>query len=357
MKPSILFAAVLALAFSLAVGDAAFAAPAKCVGVTKTKAKAKTKACKPAPTALARKKAKSGSATARLAARGKRALAWKLPARKKSAPPEEERVELLLDGLGKPILSAGAFYVINQNTGDVLLEKNARAALPIASITKLMTAMVVLESGADLNETLVVDEGDIDYLKRTHSRLGVGTRLSREEMLQLALMSSENRAASALARYYPGGRAAFVEAMNIKARLIGMGDSRFYDSTGLDPRNISSPRDLARMVMAAARYPLIREFSTTTERHVFIKGKLMRFGNTNGLIKSPDWSISVSKTGYISEAGRCLVMQAWMRGQPMVIVLMDSNGRYMRTVDAQRVRLWLEEHPERVVAIPEQQQG
>lgn len=357
MKPSVILAAVLALVFSLTVGEAAFAAPAKCVAAAKTKAKAKAKACKPAPVALAGKKAKPGNATARLAARGRQALAWKLPTRKKSAPPEEERIELLLDGLGNPILSAGAFYVVNQNTGDVVLEKNARAVLPIASITKLMTAMVVLESAADLNETLVVNEGDIDYLKRTHSRLVVGTRLSREEMLQLALMSSENRAASALARHYPGGRTAFVEAMNVKARLIGMADTRFHDSTGLDPRNVSSPHDLARMVMAAARYPLIREFSTTLERHVYIKGRLMRFGNTNGLVKNPDWSIGVSKTGYISEAGRCLVMQAWMRGQPMVIVLMDSNGRTMRTVDAQRVRLWLEERPERLVAVPEQQQG
>ncbi|MDR0634942.1 MAG: peptidase, partial [Azoarcus sp.] len=191
---------------------------------------------------------------------------------------------------------------------------------------------------------------DIDYLKGTSSRLGVGARLTREEMLQLALMSSENRAASALARNYPGGRAAFVETMNAQARLFGMGDTRFYDSTGLTPRNISSPRDLSQLVMAAARYPLIREFTTATERYVYVDGQAKRFRNTNGLVRSADWNISVSKTGYISEAGRCLVMQAWMSGQPLVIVLMDANGRNMRTVDAQRVRLWLEERPELLAA-------
>jgi D-alanyl-D-alanine endopeptidase (penicillin-binding protein 7) len=169
-------------------------------------------------------------------------------------------------------------------------------------------------------------------------------------MLQLALMSSENRAASALARHYPGGRPAFIAAMNAKAHLVGMTDTRFYDSTGLTPRNVSSPRDLSRLVAAASDYPKIREFSTAEERYIFINGQLKRFGNTNGLVKSSDWNISVSKTGYISEAGRCLVMQAWMLDQPLLIVLMDADGRHMRTVDAQRVRMWLEERPERLAA-------
>ena len=365
MKPLIFFIAALALVFSLAGGNPAAAAPArsasaKCVGA----AKAKTKACKSAPTELARKKAAStkkkaskvaraGRNAAKLTARGKRVLAGKLAAARRQAARArvvDEPITLRLDAFGQPRLSSAAFYVVNQNTGEVLLQQGARHVMPIASITKLMTAIVVLESRSSLDEVLTITNEDIDYLKGTSSRLGVGTRLTREEMLQLALMSSENRAASALARNYPGGRAAFVETMNAQARLFGMGDTRFYDSTGLTPRNISSPRDLSQLVMAAARYPLIREFTTATERYVYVDGQAKRFRNTNGLVRSADWNISVSKTGYISEAGRCLVMQAWMSGQPLVIVLMDADGRNMRTVDAQRVRLWLEERPELLAA-------
>jgi D-alanyl-D-alanine endopeptidase (penicillin-binding protein 7) len=256
---------------------------------------------------------------------------------------EQQPIELQLDSQGRPRLDSSAFYVANQKTGEVLLEKNAAAVLPIASITKLMTAMVVLESGAKLDEELAVTDEDIDHLKGTSSRLAVGTRLSRRQMLQLALMSSENRAAAALSRHYPGGRAGFVQAMNIHARLMGMDDTRFHDSTGLNPGNVSSPRDLARLVMASARHPLIREFSTMPEQYVDIDGRVLHFSNTNSLVKNPGWEISVSKTGYISEAGRCLVMQAWMRHQPMVIVLLDSDGRHARTVDALRIRKWLEE--------------
>ena len=247
-----------------------------------------------------------------------------------------------LDARGLPQLGSSAFYVANQATGDVLLERNAHSVLPIASITKLMTAMVVLDSGLSLSEDLVISAADIDTLKGTGSRLGMGTRLSREDMLNLALMSSENRAASALARHYPGGEAAFIAAMNVKARMLGLTDTKFHDSTGLTPANVSSPRDLAKMVAAASAYPLIREFSTMPERHVEIGSRQLRFGNTNGLVKSPEWRIAVQKTGYTSEAGRCLVMQAWMQHQPVVIVLMDSVGRYTRTADAQRVRKWLE---------------
>ncbi|MDR1423207.1 MAG: serine hydrolase [Azoarcus sp.] len=363
------FRTLLAVMFSLAVAitgaDAVYAAPAKakCAGT----AKAKAKACKPAPTALASKKAPRGKAVARsgagkvakvaragrtaakLTARGKRALARQLAAARRQVALERamsEPVSVQLDAHGQPRLGSSAFYIANQNTGEVLLQRNARLVMPIASITKLMTAMVVLESGSSLQEVLTIDEDDIDYLKGTNSRLTMGTRLTREKMLQLALMSSENRAASALARNFPGGRAAFIEQMNARARLLGMNDTHFYDSTGLTPRNVSSPRDLSRMVAAAARYPLIHEFSTAAERHVDINGVTKRFRNTNSLVKSPDWNIGVSKTGYISEAGRCLVMQAWMHGQPVVIVLMDSSGRYTRTTDAQRVRLWLDERPE-----------
>ncbi|MDR1461778.1 MAG: serine hydrolase [Azoarcus sp.] len=353
MKHRILLAAMVALAFSLTGAAPAMAAPAKCAGA------AKAKACKPAPTSLAKKKASSnkksvkvaraGQNAARLTSRGKRVLAGKLAAARRQAArahTAEEPLTLRVDAFGQPLLNSSAFYIVNQNTGEVLLQRGARKVMPIASITKLMTAIVVLESRSSLNETLSITEEDIDYLKGTSSRLGVGTRLTREEMLQLALMSSENRAASALARNYPGGRAAFVEAMNVQARLLGMGDSRFYDSTGLTPRNVSSPHDLSRLVMAAARYPLIREFTTTIERYVHVDGQVKLFRNTNGLVRNPDWNIGVSKTGYISEAGRCLVMQAWMGGQPLSIVLMDADGRNMRVVDAQRVRLWLGERPE-----------
>ena len=254
-----------------------------------------------------------------------------------------DEVALALDANGLPLLGSSAFYVVNPNNGEVLLERNAAMVLPIASITKLMTAMVVLDAGQSLSEPMTISSADIDLLKGTGSRLAIGTTLTREEMLHLALMSSENRAASALARHYPGGEKAFVEAMNVKARLLGLWNTRFHDSTGLNPANVSSPRDLAKLVSASASYPLIREFSTSSERYVDVRGQMTRFGNTNGLVKSPEWSISVSKTGYISEAGRCLVMQTWLHDQPVVMVLMDSNGLYTRTADAKRVRKWLEQ--------------
>ncbi len=269
-----------------------------------------------------------------------------------------EDVALTLDAGGMPELASSAFYVINSTNGEVLLERNASSVLPIASITKLMTAMVVLDGGQSLAELMTISRADIDTLKGTGSRLSVGTMLTREEMLNLALMSSENRAASALARYYPGGEGAFIEAMNVKARLLGLWNTRFHDSTGLNPANVSSPRDLAKMVSAAAAYPLIREFSTAPERNVDVRGRLTRFGNTNGLVKNSDWSISVSKTGYISEAGRCLVMQTWLHDQPVVMVLMDSNGRYTRTADAQRVRKWIERSAtQRVAVAPVRREG
>jgi D-alanyl-D-alanine endopeptidase (penicillin-binding protein 7) len=356
MKPRLLFAMMMALALTLAVNGSAVAAPAKCAGASKTKA------CKSAPTAQAgkkqvpRKKAeKSGkNASSKRALSNKLAVAKKRGARARYV---DDPITLRLDEHGRPRLNSSAFYVANQNTGEILLQKNARIVMPIASITKLMTAIIVLESRSSLDEVLTISDEDVDYLKGTNSRLGVGTHLTREEMLQLALMSSENRASSALARHYPGGRSAFVEAMNAKAQLLGMSGTRFYDSTGLTPRNVSSPRDLSRLVAAASEYPLIREFSTTEERYFYINGQQRRFGNSNGLVKSLDWNITVSKTGYISEAGRCLVMQAWIQGQPLLIVLLDAGARNLRVVDAQRVRLWLEESPERLAATPQGEQG
>ena len=241
-----------------------------------------------------------------------------------------------------PKLASSSVAVIDQTTGDVLYEKNANLVVPIASITKLMTAMVALDAQPSLAETLTVSEADVDTLKGTHSRLSVGTQLTREEMLRLALMSSENRASSALSRHYPGGRSAFVAAMNQKARELGLTETHFSDPTGLTPANVSSARDLVKMVGAAHQYPLIREFSTSEEHQVAIKGRAQTFRNTNALVKSDSWIIGLSKTGYISEAGKCLVMQVWLNNKPTIIVLLDSWGKVTRIADAQRIKRWIE---------------
>ena len=240
-------------------------------------------------------------------------------------------------------LQSSAVLVQDQATGAILFEKNASAVLPIASITKLMTAMVVLDATPDLTENLAIGEDDVDLIKGTRSRLKVGTQLAREEMLRLALMSSENRAASALSRHYPGGRDAFVAAMNRKAQALGLADTRFQDATGLTAANVSSPRDLAKMVDAAHQYPLIREFSTASEGEFSIAGRQQQFRNTNTLVKSPVWEIGLSKTGYINEAGKCLVMQAWLNNKPTIIVLLDSWGKMTRIADANRIKRLIEQ--------------
>ena len=247
-----------------------------------------------------------------------------------------------VDHEGNPLLQSAAFMIADQSTGAVLLEKNSDSVVPIASITKLMTAMVVLDGHPNLAETMKVSTEDVDTLRGSSSHLPVGVELSREDMLRVALMSSENRAASALARYYPGGLPAFVVAMNRKAQALGLRDTHFSDSTGLNSANVSSARDLVKMVSAASRYPLIREFSTTASYSVALNGRPRQFNNTNGLVKSPDWQIGVSKTGFINESGKCLVMQAWLLNKPVIIVLLDSFGRYTRVADAQRVKRWLE---------------
>lgn len=259
-----------------------------------------------------------------------------------AAKPVERQAEVQ-DG-DDLLLQSTAAVVQDQASGEILFEKNSDAVLPIASITKLMTAMVVLDAQLPLNETLTIGNEDVDTLKGTRSRLKVGTRLSREDMLLLALMASENRAASALARHYPGGTEAFVAAMNHKAAAIGLRDTRFADPTGLTAANVSSARDLTKMVAAASHYPLIRELSTTSERTVYANGRPMSFHNTNMLVRSPasGWEIAVSKTGYIREAGKCLVMQAWLSNRPVVIVLLDSWGRLTRIGDANRIKRWIE---------------
>jgi len=240
------------------------------------------------------------------------------------------------------MLQSSAALVQDQTTGAILFSKNADAVAPIASITKLMTAMVVVDADLPLQEVLDIDQNDVDTLKGTHSRLRVGAHLTREEMLRLALMASENRAAAALSRHYPGGREAFVAAMNQKAKTLGLSDTRFQDSTGLTSANVSSARDLARMVDAAHQYPLIREFSTGTDHKIKIAGQALTFRNTNGLVKNSAWDIGLSKTGYIREAGKCLVMQARLNNKPMIIVLLDSWGRQTRIGDANRIRRWME---------------
>ncbi len=239
-------------------------------------------------------------------------------------------------------LYSNAAMVLDQSTGAVLFEKNAGGVLPIASITKLMTGMVALDAQPNLDEVLSIDENDVDLLKGTHSRLKVGTQLSREDMLRLALMSSENRAASALSRHYPGDRSAFVAAMNRKAHALGLQDTQFFDPTGLTARNVSSARDLVKMVSAAQRYPLIRQFTTTSEYDVEVDGRVQAFRNTNSLVRSSSWDIGLSKTGYINEAGRCLVMQAWLNKKPTIIVLLDSLGKMTRVGDANRIKHWVE---------------
>lgn len=239
-------------------------------------------------------------------------------------------------------LESRAALIMNAENGQILYAKNTNRTMPIASITKLMTAMVVLDAKLPLDEPITISSEDVDHLRNTTSRLAVGTVLSRAELLLLALMSSENRAAHALARSYPGGVQAAVAAMNRKAKAIGMENARFEDGTGLNSANVASPIDLVKMVQASTRYPLIHRFSTTTEHAVAIRGQVQLFRNTNSLVKNDDWDIAVSKTGFINEAGRCLVMQARIKSQPVVIVLMDSWGKYTRIGDAQRVKKWLE---------------
>lgn len=244
---------------------------------------------------------------------------------------------------GLPLLRSAAFMVQDVATGQVVLEKNAAVPQPIASISKLMTAMVVLDAHQSLTEVLDVTDADVDMLKGTSSRLAVGTRLTREELLLLALMASENRAATALSRNYPGGQPAFIEAMNVKAKMMGMNDTRFFDPSGLNKNNVSSARDLATMVANASRYPLIREFSTQLEYAAPLSGgRVHTFHNTNALVRDSDWQIDVQKTGYISESGKCLVMQVWMAHKQLAIVLLDSWGKYTRIGDAVRIRKWIE---------------
>jgi serine-type D-Ala-D-Ala endopeptidase (penicillin-binding protein 7) len=243
---------------------------------------------------------------------------------------------------GMLVVQSGEALVVEQHTDGVLFQKNAGQVVPIASITKLMTAMVVLDSSPTLDAPITITDDDVDYLRGSRSRLPVGSVISRETALLLALMSSENRAAHALARHYPGGMHTFLSAMNIKAKGLGMLDTRFEDPTGLTRNNVSTAIDLAKMVKAAYKYPLIREFTTTAEAKIEVDGQDMAYHNTNPLVRHPAWDVGLSKTGYISEAGKCLVMQAHLAAKPVVIVLLDSVGRLTRVGDANRVKQWMD---------------
>jgi len=239
-------------------------------------------------------------------------------------------------------LQSNVAYVVDQASSKVLFEKNPDVSLPIASITKLMTSLVVVEAKQDMNEMLEITNDDIDKEKGTGSRLKIGAKLSRADMLHIALMSSENRAASALGRNYPGGLTAFVAAMNAKARQLGMAETHYVDSSGLSSQNRASAKDLVKLVNAAYQHPVIREYSTDSKYAVSPGGRPLEYATSNRLVSNPSWEIGLQKTGYISEAGRCLVMQAMIEGRAIVMVFLDSKGKYSRLADAGRIKKWLE---------------
>ena len=239
-------------------------------------------------------------------------------------------------------LSASVALVLDQDTHEVLFSKNEAAVLPIASITKLMTGLVIADEQLPMSEPITITQEDVDTYKGSSSRLAVGTTLTREELMHLSLMSSENRAAHALGRTFPGGMSHFVQLMNQKARALGMSETRFVEPTGLSSSNQSSARDLATLAAVAYERPILRQLSTSPSHHLDVGSRVLRFNNSNRLIHNPDWQIGLQKTGYISEAGRCLVMQAQVAGRKLIMVLLDSAGKASRVDDAERMRKWVE---------------
>lgn len=271
------------------------------------------------------------------------------PLRAAIAPPSYGQLAGLQatpDELG---LKSNAVMVIDQQTHQVLFDKNATTVLPIASLTKLMTGLVVTDAGLPLDEYITITDDDVDTLKGSSSRLAVGTTLTRGELLHLALMSSENRAAHALGRTFPGGVGRFVETMNVKSKLIGMTSTRFVDPTGLSPQNQSSAKDLATLASVAFERPVMRDLSTSPSYEVASGNRVVQYHNTNRLVHNPEWEIGLQKTGYISEAGRCLVMQAKIAGRQLIMVFLDSAGKLTRIADAERVRKWMESQPGRLL--------
>ncbi|WP_321805352.1 D-alanyl-D-alanine endopeptidase [Burkholderia sp. BCC1993] len=341
--------ALLATAASVAPADA-FAATAKTHQAAR-KAASTSSATKKTVKAASAKSANVASADAPKASRKRATLASNVhghrgAVRKVAFQPRRPTVGQafgLHDTPDALALRSSVAYVVDQNTGESLFDKNSLAVVPIASISKLMTAMVVLDSKSPMTDQIEVTDEDRDYEKGTGSRLSVGSVLSREDMLHIALMASENRAAAALSRYYPGGRPAFIAAMNAKAKSLGMNDTHFENSTGLSSSNVSSARDLVKMVNAAYQYPTIRQFSTDRTYDVNTGKRNLVYNSTNALIRgNGSWDIGLQKTGFINEAGECLVMQATIHGRPMVMVLLDSFGKYSRFADAARLRNWLD---------------
>ncbi len=262
-------------------------------------------------------------------------------------PPRKSHGQLAgLHAVNDPLsLKSSVALVIDQDTHEVLLSKNDQAVLPIASLTKLMTGLIISSARLSMDEMVTITQDDVDTEKGSSSRLRVGTTLSRGELLHLALMSSENRAAHALGRTYPGGMTAFVSLMNARARMLGMKDTRYVEPTGLSSQNQSSAKDLAMLVNAAYADPVLRELSTSTGHQVAVGRQTLQYNNTNRLVKHPEWEIGLQKTGYISEAGQCLVMQARVSGRKLIMVFLDSAGKLSRIADAERVRRWVESNP------------
>jgi D-alanyl-D-alanine endopeptidase (penicillin-binding protein 7) len=260
-------------------------------------------------------------------------------------PPSFGQIAGLHDVQDALDLKSSVALVIDQDTSEVLFSKNDAAILPIASLTKLMTGLVLSEANLSMDEVITISQDDVDTEKGSFSRLRVGTELSRGELLHLALMSSENRAAHALGRSYPGGLAVFVGLMNAKARLIGMKDTKYVEPTGLSSKNQSSARDLAKLVNVASGDPVLRELSTSHGHQVAVGSRILQYNNTNRLVKSPQWDIGLQKTGFINEAGQCLVMQAKVAGRKLIMVFLDSAGKLSRIGDAERVRRWVESIP------------
>ncbi|QNP49064.1 D-alanyl-D-alanine carboxypeptidase family protein [Diaphorobacter aerolatus] len=288
---------------------------------------------------------KGKTTTTRLAARSAKAP---LRAVAFTPPPQSFGKIAGLHEVQDPLsLQSSVALVIDQDTQEVLLSKNEGAVLPIASLTKLMTGLLVSESRLDMNESITITQDDVDTEKFSRSRLSVGTTLTRGELMHLALMSSENRAAHALGRTYPGGLEAFVARMNAKARQIGMRSTHYVEPTGLSSGNQSSARDLAQLVSVAHNDALLRELTTSPGYEVEVGSRTLQFNNTNRLVKSPLWDIGLQKTGFINEAGRCLVMQAQVSGRKLIMVFLDSAGKFSRLADAERVRTWVEQrsHP------------
>lgn len=332
-------------AASLLAMTASLVLPAGSIAAERKKAVAKPATTKVAATAKRSLAADRGRATKVATAKGARRAAKVAVAAAAVAVPAKLSFgqQAGLHTTNDPLdLQSSVALVIDQDTHEVLLRKNDLAVLPIASLTKLMTALIVTEAKLSLDEPLTITQDDIDTEKGSRSRLSVGATLSRGEMLHLALMSSENRAANALGRTYPGGLDVFVAQMNAKARQLGMADTRYVEPTGLSSKNQSSARDLAVLVNAAYGNALIRDLSTSPGHEVAVGRRTLQYTNTNGLVKNPSWDIGLQKTGYISEAGRCLVMQTQIAGRKLIMVFLDSAGKFSRLADAQRVRRWVE---------------